>query len=315
MAPIVSFIVFPLALSGVLISAHYFLRSATSLGLLFGASPFVIGSFIVALGTSFPEFAIALFSIFNGAFDIPVAQVAGSNIANILLIIGIVTLISRRLNIIKKLIDVELPLITSITALFVFIVWDGAVSSVEGFFLFVGFLFYGFYIFRSKENRENPLDAEENLKTAYNTPKSVFLFIFTSISIGVFSVYTVKALEGIAVSLSVPEGIIAVTVLAFGTSLPELVVSIRAAFNKEIELLVGNIVGSNIFNILFVVSIPALIKPLTVDTQTLQIGIPMLIVATVLFVVSGISNRVHIWEGIFFLLLYLLFIAKVIGIL
>ncbi len=101
--------------------------------------------------------------------------------------------------------------------------------------------------------------------------------------------------------------------MAVGTSLPELVVSVKAAAQKKYEISLGNILGSNIFNALVVIGIPAMIKPLLVDNITFQIGFPFMVVATLLLVISGITRRISIWEGSMFLLIYILFVAKVFG--
>jgi cation:H+ antiporter len=108
--------------------------------------------------------------------------------------------------------------------------------------------------------------------------------------------------------------LIAILALAVGTSLPELVVSIQAAAKKKYEIALGNVFGSNVFNILLVVGVPALIKPLTVDDLSFKIGLPFLVIATLLFIISGISRRIHIWEGLMYLLLYVLFVLKLIGV-
>ena len=122
--------------------------------------------------------------------------------------------------------------------------------------------------------------------------------------------WLVESAEKIGLAFKISPFIIGVTIVAVGTSLPELVVSVKAAVKKKYEIALGNIFGSNIFNILLVVGLPSIIKPLIVDDLTFLVGIPFLVVATLLFIISGISQRIHIWEGIMYLLFYILFIAK-----
>jgi cation:H+ antiporter len=110
--------------------------------------------------------------------------------------------------------------------------------------------------------------------------------------------------------LKITTALISITAIAVGTSLPELVVSVRAALQKKYEISLGNIFGSNVFNALVVAGIPALIRSLRVDPLIFSIGIPFLVVSTLLFVISGISRRIYIWEGLMYLLIYLLFLAK-----
>jgi cation:H+ antiporter len=105
-------------------------------------------------------------------------------------------------------------------------------------------------------------------------------------------------------------GAIAISAVALGTSIPELIVSIKAALQQKSELALGNIFGSNLFNILIVVGLPGLFKTLEIDSATMAIGLPTMVIATLLFVISGISKRIHMWEGAFYLALYVLFIGK-----
>ena len=304
-----AFIVFPVSLVALIIFADYFLESAQRIGISLGIRPFVMGAFIVAFGTSFPEAMISLFSVLNGVADIPVAQVVGSNIANILLVLGISAILAREFVISKNLIDVELPLIAAVTFLFVLVSFDGTVYFYEGLALLVGFIIYTVYVFRSEDNRSYPVTTKEQLTGLSKIPGDIALFVLASLVIAGASYFVVASTESIALLFLVPEGIIAVTALALGTSLPELTVSVRAAMRGEVELVIGNIVGSNIFNILFVLGISALVSNLVVGSAALLIGIPVLVGVTILFIISGISNRIHIWEGLFYVLLYVLFIG------
>lgn len=122
--------------------------------------------------------------------------------------------------------------------------------------------------------------------------------------------YTIESVLKLSELLKISTSLIAITAIAIGTSLPELVVSVRAALKKKYEIALGNVFGSNVFNILLVAGIPAMIRPLVVDDLTFFIGLPFLVIATLLFIISGISRRIHIWEGAMYLLIYILFIAK-----
>ena len=110
--------------------------------------------------------------------------------------------------------------------------------------------------------------------------------------------------------LNIATGVIAITAVAVGTSLPELLVSAKAALQEKSEIALGNIFGSNVFNVLVVIGLPGLFRVLPVDSQTFTIGVPTMALATLLFVISGISRRIHMWEGAFYLSVYVLFIAK-----
>lgn len=312
---ILAFVVFPVSLAVVIVATHYFLRSVRHLGVAFGVSPFVAGSFIAAFGTSFPEVAISLFSVLNGAVSVPVAHMVGSNVANILLVLGVSALIVRRFVISRKLVSVELPIVVAVLLLFVFVVFDGTVFFYEGLFLLAGFLCYAIYIFRSNGNLSYPMTSQQQIKGISSIPQHVVLFFVTAIVIAVASYFTIGAVQTISSLFFVSEGVVAFTVLAFGTSFPELVVSVQAALRNEIDFIIGNVVGSNIFNLLFAVGIPALITNLVVDPTVLSVGIPALVGVVVLLVVSGLSQRIYTWEAVFYLLLYLLLAGKMVGIL
>ena len=139
-----------------------------------------------------------------------------------------------------------------------------------------------------------------------------------SISLGIVGLvvganYAIESLTKISETLKIPPSLIAITALAVGTSLPELVVSIKAASKAKYEIALGNIFGSNVFNILMVVGVPALFSTLRVDERTFTVGLPFLVLATLLFIITGISRRIHIWEGAMYLLIYALFVAKLVG--
>lgn len=324
MSTALAFIVFPAGLTVLIVSTHFLLRSGGRLGIEMGMRPFVVGALIIAFGTSLPEVSVAFFSALNGLFDVPVAQTVGSNIANMLLVLGIVSLIIHTISVNRNLVDVELPLITAVTALFLFVVYDARVVLAEGLFLLAGFVVYTLYVLLFQENRLAPEKGEEAeaaeaaAAAERRGVRALLNALIFAVSLGgilISSQYVIEATEVVASFFGVPEALIAITVLALGTSLPEIVVSLQAALRGEIELVIGNIIGSNIFNILFVVGLPSLVGTLSVDPVTLQFGVPVLIGATLVFIVSGISNRFHVWEGLFYILMYLLFVSKIVGLL
>ena len=141
----------------------------------------------------------------------------------------------------------------------------------------------------------------------------ILIFIFSLAVLVKSTDWFVESSEKIGLALKISPFIIGVTIVALGTSFPELVVSARATWQKKYEIALGNIFGSNVFNILLIAGIPALIRPLVVDELTFGIGLPFLIIATLLFIISGISRRIHIWEGAMYLLFYILFIIKLCG--
>jgi cation:H+ antiporter len=122
--------------------------------------------------------------------------------------------------------------------------------------------------------------------------------------------YLIDSIVALSAILNIATGVIAITAVAFGTSLPELIVSVKAAMRRQSEIALGNIFGSNIFNVLAVVGLPGMFGTIYLDEKTLMIGLPVLAIATLLFIISGISRRIHMQEGALFVLLYIMFVTK-----
>lgn len=336
MALIAWIFVFILSLAVLVKSADWLVESSEKIGLALKISPFIIGVTIVAAGTSFPELASGISAVLKGSTEIVVANAVGSNIANIFLIIGLSAVVARCLLVRRSLIDLDAPLLAASTVLFLFIAWDGEVVLGEGILLILAFIVYLLYtIFQEREKESNEEDSEttevlpsrverreEEAKITKLPEKvppgldfKVFLFLILGIvGLAIGANYTIESMLKISEGFKISASLIAIIALAIGTSLPELVVSIQAAVKKKYEIALGNVFGSNVFNILLVAGVPALIKPLVVDDLTFKIGLPFLVIATLLFIISGISRRIHIWEGLMYLLLYVLFVLKLIGV-
>lgn len=326
-------LVFILSLILLIKSADWFVESSEKIGLALKISPFIIGVTIVAIGTSFPELASSLAAVLKGENEIVAANVIGSNIANILLIIGLSAVTARSLIVKRSLIDLDAPLLITSTILLFFIVWDKKIVFGEGVILILAFIVYLLYtIFQRRKEEITPELVEilpegveikilpsrierrkkEIEETFPSKPdfKTYFFLVFGIIGLVFGANYTIESMVKISEILKIVPSLIAITALAVGTSLPELIVSVRSAIQKKHEIALGNVFGSNVFNALIIIGIPALIKPLTIDNLTFSIGLPFLIVATLIFVISGISRRIHIWEGAMYLLIYILFIVK-----
>jgi len=322
-------LIFILSLALLVKSADWFVESAEKIGLAFKISPFIVGVTIVAVGTSFPELASSLAAVLKGSTEIVTANALGSNIANILLIVGISAVAAGRLVVKRSLIDLDAPLLGAATFFFVFVIWDKKIVLGEGILLLFVFLIYLLYtIFQKRKEEETPEIVEvlpsrverrkktiDKIALPKRRPSGLNLKVFIFLILGMIGLaiganYTIESVIKISEFFKITTSLIAITAVAIGTSLPELVVSIQAALKKKYEIALGNVFGSNVFNILIITGIPALIKPLTVDELTFEIGLPFLIIATLLFIFSGISRRIHIWEGAMYLLLYVLFIVK-----
>lgn len=299
--------VFIISLMVLVKGADWFLMSSEKLGLKMGLSKFVVGVVIVGLGTSLPELIAGISAVFQGAPEIVVANAIGSNIANILLVVGISAIIARRLVTTKNLIDSELPLLAASTVLFLAATWDGVVTRPEALILVATYGVYLLYTIKSTPKKEK----EEKKKSQVSFTFNDMLYMLAGLAGLLFGArYLVNSVLELSTLLGIATGAITLAAVAIGTSLPELAVSVKAALRGKSEVALGNIFGSNSFNLMMVSGIPALFANLPLDSQTFAIGIPALIVATLLFIISGISQRMHVWEGAMYVMLYIFFIGK-----
>lgn len=305
-------------------SADWFLGSAEKIGLRIGLSPFILGVVLVGFGTSLPELTTSLAAISNGANDIALANIAGSNIANVLLIIGLATLMMGTIKLEKNLIDLDLPLLIGTTILFVILLADGGLGLTDGIILLLALAGYLAYNFNYKEDKEyhqgivkligmltksSPENVEkrENTMTKWTVPVAIISVIL----LGVASSVVVTNLLAIVEEINVGVDVAAFFVLAIGTSLPELVVSIKSLRKGQSDVVMGNIVGSSMFNMLLIGGTAAVLSPQTMSPQVLTWSIIGLLVSSGLLVVASISKRIHIWEGYTFLLLYVVIGLKI----
>jgi len=316
-------LVFVVSLAVLVKGADWLILSSEKIGLSLGLSHFIVGVTIVAVGTSLPELVSSLAAVIRGLADVPVANAVGSNIANILLIIGFCALIGKKLVVTKNLIDIDLPLLAIGTVLVLGIVWDRQVTLGESILMIATYGVYSLYSILHKytdeevedcltgENSKSEIACEKKKKSRPKISWKDFIVLILGLFGLVFgSKYLIDSLVNLSSILNIATGVIAITAVAVGTSLPELIVSAKAAFQGKSELALGNIFGSNIFNAFMVIGIPGLFKHLEIDNQTFLIGVPTMALATLIFVISGISRRIHMWEGMFFISIYILFVAK-----
>jgi len=319
--------IFVVSLIVLIKGADWLIESAEKIGLAVGLSSFIVGVIIVGAGTSLPELFSSLAAVLQKVPEVVVANVVGSNIANILLIVGISAVIGRRLVVTKNLIDIDLPLLATVTVILLGILWDKQVNLGESLLMLISYIIYLLYsvfhkdsedvkempeIFKIEQKKISELvvkGGEQKLRSKVLV-RDLFFLILGILGLILGAKYLIESLVKISEMLNVIPGVIAITAVAVGTSLPELIVSAKAAFQKKSEIALGNIFGSNIFNSLIIVGLPGLFEILPVDHQTFNIGIPTMIIATILFIISGISRRIHLWEGAFYLAIYTLFIAK-----
>ncbi len=287
--------------------ADMFIDAARDCGQALGMSTFAIGVFIVGFGTSLPELASSLAAALQGTTELVVATVVGSNMTNILLIIGVMAVLAGRVVIQQELLKTELPLFVISQCLLVAVVIDGVVDRIEAVFLLVLFAAYVWYVLVEAKNGDGEADAAKLPKLQLMTMVMMALGL-AAVLIG--AKYTVTMVVNIATALAVPVGLVSITAVAIGTSLPELFVTLRAIRAQHTELAMGNIFGSNTFNALVVVGIPGLLIPLTVDSVVMQLGLWYMIAASFMIFVVGLSRQVMRWEGLMMLIFFTFFLFK-----
>ena len=302
------FLVLILSLFVLVKSADVLVRSSEKISLFLRIPSFIIGITLVAIGTSLPELATSLTAVWKGNTEIVAATVLGSNVADIFLIIGFCSIVGHRLLFERELIDVDVPLLLSSTFLGSILMWDKKVTLPEALILIFGFFIYLLYSFTERQgSTEAPLSRKELLK-------SFFSFILSVAFLAFAANYTVDSILKLADLLHIATSLLVISIVAVGTSLPELVVSLQGVLKKKYEIAMGNILGSCVFNILGIVGISGLFKTLIVDEKTFALALPFTILSVLLLSVSLISKKIHLWEGMMYLLIYIVFIAKLFNI-
>ncbi|MFH2028524.1 MAG: calcium/sodium antiporter [Nanoarchaeota archaeon] len=304
------FAIFVISLYVLIKSADYFTENAERLGLALGIPSFIVGVTILAVGTSLPELLTSIIAVSKGTTEFVAGNVIGSNIANILLIIGIAVLFTKKtLNVEWDLVKIDLPLLLGSAFILLITLWDGKFTFPEAIICLGGYIIYVLYSI-SARNEEN----KETKRTKFSISIPIIL-VLSAIGLFFSAKYTIESVINISELLSFGDtSLIALTAVAVGTSLPELLVSISAARKGNHEMAIGNVLGSNIFNSFVVMGIPGLMGVLTVSDATLMIALPVSIIATFLFIISIQDREISNYEGLMFLLVYALFIVKLFGV-
>ncbi|NOR45919.1 MAG: calcium/sodium antiporter [Candidatus Delongbacteria bacterium] len=279
------------------------INGAESVSVAYNIDPFVIGLTVVAFGTSLPEFFVSFIANINDSPAIGLGNVIGSNIANIALVLGIAATITT-ITIRKETLFKDLPIIFGISVIFYVLMIDGDISRVDGLILTVMFVGYMAYIWiDAKRKKKNLLDDE--LSDIVSSKKNFLLILFGIIGLYLGSEWTIRGATGLAKLMGVSELAIGLTIVAVGTSLPELVATLQAVKKGNHHIGVGNIIGSNAFNLLFVIGINSMIKPFPVDSSSIVIWGPvMLFITAFLFILGFKKFSLSRFAGITLLVMY-----------
>lgn len=299
----VNLVIFVASLFVLVKGSDWFVDAAEVIGLSLGINSFIIGVTIIAVGTSLPELASSIAAVYSHETEIVLGNVVGSNITNILLVLGIVALFGNVVPLEYNIMDVDMPLLVA-SSLFLYFALEDLEFSLFEAFLFLAALI-GFILNSVKANK-----FEEVEERPIATYKSYLLLLLGGFLVYLGSRYTVFGLQGMSENLGIGSGILAFTLLALGTSLPEVVVSVTAARKGKAGMAIGNVLGSNMFNTYAVMGIPALMADLAIPASSFQFAVPFMIAVTLMFVVITFSGRINRYEGLVLLLFYIFFLYK-----
>ena len=299
--------------------AEFLIKGASKLAATVGVSPLVIGLTVVAFGTSAPELAVSLNASLIGKADIALGNVVGSNICNILLILGISSLISP-LVVAQQLVRLDVPIMIGVSALLM-LFSQGNIQRPEGIVLFVGGLAYtAFLLCQSRKENDQSVQDEyakfgERSLSVKETTLNLVSLVGGSLMLVTGSQLLVNSAVTLAEFFGADELIVSLTVIAFGTSLPELATSVMASIRGERDIAVGNVIGSNIFNILVVLGLTSAVSAngISISAAAMTFDIPvMLAVAVMCLPIFFTGNEVSRREGVLLLAYYFLYVGYLI---
>lgn len=307
MTQFIAIILLLFGLGILIVGADALVRGAAQLAKHLGLSTFAIGVTVVAFGTSAPELFACVGAAIQGETDLAVGNVLGSNIANIALILGIAGLMMP-VGVHRRVRMIEIPLMVMVTIGAIALLIDGLITRTEGGVLFLGLIAYIIYIIRAHKE-----DIEHGCEDAVAKIKPVWIdliYVVAGIAgLGVGAKVLVIGATDLAESIGIPAGVIGTTIVAFGTSVPELAATIRAAMHKQADMAVGNIVGSNVFNLLSVLGVTALVKPLSMAPSMEWHLWAMLGIAVLLMIWVLVRPVIAKGSGLILLLVYLGYIV------
>ena len=286
--------------------SDFFVDGASSIASLLKIPTIIVGLTIVALGTSAPEAAVSITSSLTGSNALAVSNVIGSNMFNILMVIGIAALLGE-LVMEKQVLEKDLPFLVGITllwAVFIVIGWD--ITNIEGIILLAIMVAYIAYLVYSTKKSGGATEVE---KPKYSLPYSIIFILVGLAGIVIGGDLVVDSASAIAIAFGMSETLVGLTIVAIGTSLPELVTSLTALRKGENQMVIGNVIGSNIFNILFVLGASSAISAIPLDSSMLIDVILMIFVTVLCFIFGKTQEKYDKKEGAILVILFIAYMA------
>lgn len=299
-----------LGLAALTFGGDWLCRGAVSLASLLNVKPVIIGLTVVSIATSMPELFTSLIGSLSGSYGLAIGNIVGSNIANIGLILAISALITP-LVVRTRLIRVDVPILVGVTLLFAALAWN-SLSRLDGLIMLVILVVYLFFII-SQSRRDRSVEAlEEELAKEYKKSSlsaAILWVVGGTISLALGADLLVRSAVEMAGRVGVSDVLVGLTVVAIGTSLPELAASVTAAIRRHADLCAGNIVGSNLFNLILISGAVSVISPIQIDPRLFFVEFPAMIIFTLLMWPLYLTGRiVNRKEGLLLLCLYLAFL-------
>ncbi len=286
--------------------SDFFVDGASSIASLLKIPTIIVGLTIVAFGTSAPEAAVSITSSLTGNNAMAVSNIIGSNLFNMLMIIGVSALLGDLL-MEKSVLNKDLPFLVAITVLFAaFILIGWNITNIEGIVLLIILIAYILYLIRSSKKSA---DANKVEKAKLSLPKSIIFIVIGLAGIILGGDLVVNSASDIAMALGMSETLVGLTIVAIGTSLPELVTSLTALKKGENQLVIGNVIGSNIFNILFVLGASSAISAIPLDSNMLIDVVFMIAVTILCFIFGKTQEKYDKKEGIILVALFVIYMA------
>lgn len=296
--------VFIVSIMVLLKSSDFFIALSEKVSLSLGIAPFIIGVTIVALGTSLPELVTSIAAVLSNKTEIVVSNVVGSNIANTLLVMGSMAVFGRRINLSYKLNLFDALALLGSAVFLAIAIYDRQFGLAEAILCLTFLVIYVVYMVWS---------GQDDLPDGETKPKLdwyVFPALLLSVVFIWFSAdYNVEAIIKLAELFNIGTEVITLSAVALGTSLPELFVSVTAIRRGNADIAVGNILGSNVFNIFAVMGIPSLFGTLAISEVIVSFSLPIMLLGTVLYYIIVLSKKIRLWQGVILLFAYISFLV------
>jgi len=290
--------------------ADFFVDGASNIAKLFKIPPLIIGLTVVAFGTSAPEASVSITASINNLNDISFGNIIGSNLMNTMVILGISAVFSPII-VKERMVKKEIPfnLLATFILIIFFFVGYRTINRIEGVLLLTLFAWFIFYLIK---NAKNTLMVDTEDLTHISKLKSSILLIVGLIGIILGGQFVTQSASNIAINLGMSEILVGLTIVALGTSLPELITSLVAAIKKENDIALGNIIGSNIFNILLVLGLSSIISPISMDTQAIVDLVILFVITTITLMFAFTGKKINRYEGFALLVLYGVYLTYII---